>query len=506
MRTKRSRRAFLVVGLLAIAVVAAACQPASSRFGPPVPGAPLPPPPGGPSAGGVSLNVVRQLSAQYQTFSQPGTHEAFSTPAVGNIDGTGQPSIVVGGMDGHVRAWHPDGTLILDQNIDGASIEASPVLYDTNHDGVLDVIVATTGGMIVVLNVNHPAGPHLAQWQVSFHDAVGPHGLLGFFGTPAIADLDGDGSPEIVAASWDHYIWAWHVNNGAVVANFPRFLYDTSWSSVALKDLDGDGRPEIIVGGDMDNYPGAPYPWGGIIWGFWSNGVPLPGFPISLPGQTIWSSPAIADLNGDGRKDIIVGTGLNFPDPNGREVYAFDMSTRPLAGWPVSVPGRVMASPAVGDIEGNGHPDVVVLAEDGLVIAIRSNGAILWTSCNLDDIHACRPGYGVHGSVSIADVNHDGTQEVVGMAENWMRVLDGHNGGIKAQYAVPGSWAAASPPTIAQIQGTSWIIQAFTANTNPDAAPDAGDSLAVWAWSTGQPLGAADWPTFKQNFARSGGR
>ena len=455
MRTKRSRRAFLVVGLLAIAVVAAACQPASSRFGPPVPGAPLPPPPGGPSAGGVSLNVVRQLSAQYQTFSQPGTHEAFSTPAVGNIDGTGQPSIVVGGMDGHVRAWHPDGTLILDQNIDGSVDrgQPGPVRHQRRRRARRDRRDHRRDDRRAQRRTTRPA----RTWRSGrcrSTTRVGPHGLLGFFGTPAIADLDGDGSPEIVAASWDHYIWAWHVNNGAVVANFPRFLYDTSWSSVALKDLDGDGRPEIIVGGDMDNYPGAPYPWGGIIWGFWSNGVPLPGFPISLPGQTIWSSPAIADLNGDGRKDIIVGTGLNFPDPNGREVYAFDMSTRPLAGWPVSVPGRVMASPAVGDIEGNGHPDVVVLAEDGLVIAIRSNGAILWTSCNLDDIHACRPGYGVHGSVSIGDVNHDGTQEVVSMAENWMRVLDGHNGGIKAQYPVAGSWAAASPPTIAQIQGT----------------------------------------------------
>jgi hypothetical protein len=409
-------------------------------------------------------------------------------------------------MDGHVRAWHLDGTVVLDQNIDGWAIQASPVLADTNADGVLDVVVATTGGNIVVLNPNHLVVPHGAQWQMSVHDVPRPNGLRGFFGTPAVGDLDGDGKPEIVATSWDHNLWAWHVYGGGVVPNFPHYLYDTSWSSVALKDLDGDGRPEIIVGGDMDAYPGAPYPMGGLIWGFWSNGVAMPGFPISIPGQTVWSSPAIADLNGDGRKDIVVGTGLNFASANGRGVYAFDMSAHPLAGWPVAAPGRVMASPAIGDIEGNGHPDVVVLAENGEVMAYRANGALLWRSCNVDDTRACRDGYGVHGSVAIADVNHDGTQEVVNMAENWMRVLDGHTGGIKAQAAVPGSWAPASGPTVAQLQGTAWILQAFTLNTNPDGAPDAGDTGAVWAWSTGQALGAADWPTFKQNVGRSGGR
>jgi hypothetical protein len=505
---RTARRGALIAVVVAVAAVAAACRPVTPAptLGPPIPAPALPAPPAGPSAGGVGLQLVHQYQAQYGAFFQPATHEAFSTPAVGNIDGSGQPSIVVGGMDGHVRAWHLDGTVVLDQNIDNSAIQASPVLADTNGDGVLDVVVATTGGTIVVMNANHQPFPHAAQWQMVAHDVPRPNGLHGFFGTPAVGDLDGDGKPEIVASSWDHNLWAWHIYGGAVVANFPHFLDDTSWSSVALKDLDGDGRPEIIVGGDMDNYPGAPYPAGGMIWGFWSNGVPMPGFPISLPGQTIWSSPAIADLNGDGRKDIIVGTGLNFPNPNGHSVYAFDMSTRPLAGWPVWAPGRVMASPAVGDIEGNGHPDVVVLAESGDVLAYRANGVLLWRTCNLDDTGACRDGYGVHGSVSIADVNHDGTQEVVNMAENWMRVLDGHNGSIKAQAPVPGSWAAASPPSIAQLNGTAWILQAFTLNTNPDGAPDAGDTGAVWAWSTGQPLGAADWPTFKQNFGRSGGR
>jgi hypothetical protein len=105
--------------------------------------------------------------------------------------------------------------------------------------------------------------------------------------------------------------------------------------------------------------------------------------------------------------------------------------------------------------------------------------------------------------VSVADVNHDGVQDVVSMAENWMRVLDGHTGAIKAQYAVPNSWAPASQPTIVQLQGTTWIIQAFTSETNHDGTPGVGDTETVMAWSTGQTLGRADWPMFKQNNART---
>jgi FG-GAP-like repeat/FG-GAP repeat len=504
--TRRRRRGLLVAALgLAVGALLAACQPVqppAPNLLPPVPPPNLPAPPGAPGPGAVNLNLVHQYQAGYGVFYQPGTHEAFSNPAVGIIDTSGGPSIVVGGMDGHLRAWHLDGTVVLDQNIDSSAIQASPVLYDMNGDGVLDVVVATTGGTIAVLQPTQMNAPGYAAWQFAVSDTPRPNGLRGFFATPAVADLDRDGVPEIIASSWDHHLWAWH-RGGAVVAGFPYFLQDTSWSSVAVTDLDGDGYPEIVVGGDMDSFPGAPYPAGGLIWAFWGNGKPMPGFPISLPGQTIWSSPAIGDLNGDGRKDIVVGTGLNWPDPQGRFIYAFDMSSRPLSGWPARTSGRMMSSPAIADIEGNGHPDVVALMEDGKVIAFRPDGQFLWATCNIDNTSACRPGYGVHGSVSIADVNHDGVQDVVNMAENWMRVLDGHTGAIKAQYAVANSWAPASPPTIAQLQGTTWIIQAFTLETNHDGTPGVGDTGAVWAWSTGQTLGTADWPMFKQNNART---
>ena len=68
----------------------------------------------------------------------------------------------------------------------------------------------------------------------------------------------------------------------------------------------------------------------------------MPGFPKNID-QTIYSSPAVADLNNDGWLDIVVGTG-NFYADKGKKVHAWDRHGNPLPGWPVATGGYVMSS------------------------------------------------------------------------------------------------------------------------------------------------------------------
>jgi hypothetical protein len=473
----RSRRS---LGLLAAALVAATLHAGHAA-----------------PAAAATLAQVARWTTPYTSFDAK-VSEAFSTPAVGDVDGDGHPDIVVGGHDGVLSAFStgPDRPRFLAYDTGSKAIHASPTLVDLDGDGTLDILTATLSGRVIGLT-----GTGRVLFDRS--DGAGPGRPRGFFATPVAGDIDGNGDLEIVAASWDTYVYAWNLD-GSLVRGFPVWVYDTVWSSPALADLDRDGKREIVFGGDMDAYPGAPYPAGGLLWALRSDGSRQPGFPRSLPGQVIWSSPAVTDISGDGRLDVVVGTGTMFPT-GGRKLWGLDASGRDLPGWPQATPGKVMASPAIGDLTGDGHPEVAAQTEGGWVVVHAGNGSRLWATCNSSAGTGCTSDAPMHGAVSIADVDGDGEQEVVGAAEHRLRVLDGSTGAVEAAILMSGSaWAPPAPPTIASVDGQAWIIQHVTFDTKPGDGRGVGDSQVVVAYTLGSALGRADWPTFRQSARRLG--
>jgi len=441
----------------------------------------------------------RTLSTYYPTL---GTSESFSTPAVGDITGDGTPETVVAGNDGNVFAYRADGSVLWYQHVANAAIEASPALADVGGDGRSDVVIGAMDGSVVWLD--GPSGIVAQRFWDTPSLACQPGVYCkprGFFATPAVADLDGDGRPEVVAASWDHQLYAWRRDGSTL---FRRFLEDTLWSSPVVADLDADGQKEIILGGDR--YADATHPSSGYLWVLRANGSNFPGYPKLLPGQTIWSSPAVADLNDDHRLDIVFGTGLNFADPAGHLVYAYTGSTgTALPGWPVTTPGRVMASPAVADLNGDGKRDVVVGTEGGYLEAFSGTGARMWAVCNAYAASACGPGYPTHGQATIADIDQDGVLDVVSAMDKHLRVFRGSDGALERE-SVLGSPVNAPPSaaTIAQVGGSTWIVQNAVVEANGQPGRNSGDVSRTWVFTTDTGLGAAPWPTFHRDAARSG--
>ncbi len=201
---------------------------------------------------------------------------------------------------------------------------------------------------------------------------------------PAVADLDGDGRPEIVVAADALYAWRW---DGSCLPGFPVFGGNAFASRPAVADLDGDGRPEIVVGCD-DNR----------LYALNLEGDALPGWPVETDGD-VYSSPAVADLDGDGRPEVVVGS-------DDGHVYAWRADGTPCPGWPQRTQGFVAASPAVADLDGDGCPEVVAASWDGRVYVWQRDGALLpgWPRST---------GHFVWASPTVGDVDGDGRPEIL---------------------------------------------------------------------------------------------
>ena len=428
-------------------------------------------------------------------YSHSITGESFSSAAVGDVYGDGRQVVVAGFPDGTVYGWNiPDGSRAFKFVTGPGAVQASPALVDLNGDGVLDILAANTAGDVVGFT---PSGRVLFR----AHDDCSR--FCGIFGTPTVADLNRDGRREVIASSWNEYIYAWHIDDGSLAAGWPFHVGDSSWSSPSVADLDGDGYPEVVVGGDCDGVAGqrCTPQRGGYIWVIRHDGKLQPGFPYFSNGQVVWSSPAIADLNGDGALDIVVGTGTNMDPPAGNNVFAVDRNGHNLPGWPTHPGGRVMGSPSIGDLNGDGRFDVVVPADDGRIYAWDPSGHLLpgWPRCNANDTNACP--IPVHGSVALADVMGTGRPQVIHGGEQYMRILDSDGTMMANLETIGGTSPMSANAAVASINGQAWIFEAVGWASQNNPPPDYG---GVWVWHTDHALGVAPWPTFKQNFARRG--
>ncbi|MEA2422243.1 MAG: hypothetical protein QOF55_1342 [Thermoleophilaceae bacterium] len=240
--------------------------------------------------------------------------------------------------------------------------------------------------------------------------------------TPAIGDVDGDLEPDIVDSAGDH-VYAWHAD-GTPLKGFPvRVNPDFSkpadiskdnhvkrgfFASPTLGDLNGDGRLDITIPG-LDQHL---YAWDG------RTAQALPGYPVylkvpaeKLKGAESINNAAVGDLNGDGKKDVVAPTaelsGAQNPtgaDPNefrglaitllanaiggsGR-TYAVDGTGKFLPGWPVKPNGAVPdalplvgpgVDPVMGDVDGDGKLDVINNTATGDLQAYRADGSRITT-------------------------------------------------------------------------------------------------------------------------------
>jgi Secretion system C-terminal sorting domain/FG-GAP-like repeat len=128
---------------------------------------------------------------------------------------------------------------------------------------------------------------------------------------------------------------------------------------------------------------------------------PLPGWPKLLPQTPISGPAALGDLDGDGLLEVVVSCGL-------RSIHAFNYNGTEMAGWPVHVdlvdyplPALHPSSPSIADADGDGRQDVILGFTDFTIHAISSDGKDA-------EGFPIPAGAATAGSPAILDANGDG--------------------------------------------------------------------------------------------------
>ncbi|MDI6840730.1 MAG: FG-GAP-like repeat-containing protein [bacterium] len=248
--------------------------------------------------------------------------------------------------------------------IGGRSFIVSSVM-DTTYGGF--IFMCTDSGII--------------KWR--YHPVDAGYGA-NIYSSPAVGDIDGDGIPDIVCGVY--------FGKDTIVTKA-----QMSKSNLTCRQTGYQTKMRFISRED------TVYKFWGKVYALDINGNLLSGFPVSVDGPII-SSPLLADVNNDGKKEIIIGA-------HDMNLYAWDGNGDTLDGFPINLYQCIWTTPVYDSISNV----IYAVPWDGRLWAIKPNGDTLWTAIepHLSWIPAT-------SSPIVGDINGDEKREIIvanGMGE-----------------------------------------------------------------------------------------
>jgi hypothetical protein len=338
---------------------------------------------------------------------------------VADVNGDGKPDLIATNYAGAVVVLLGNGDGSFQPAVtygSGGSSATSVAVADVNGDGKPDLVVSNSDAVGILLG----------NGDGTFHAAVayGPTGG----GQVVVAEVNGDRKPDLMVLNFGSCLTT--CTDGSVEVLLgngdgsfqPPVPYDSGAGgslSLAVADVNGDGRPDLIVAGNCNCPYGTVSVLLGNLDGTFQTAV------IYGSGGRVADSVVVADVNGDGRPDLLVA---NYCGLTGYCTNASSGVVGVLLGngdgtfqAPLTYDsgGYGADSVAAADVSGDGKPDLMVLNEcggsnictgtsDGTVGVFLGNGDGTFKTPTIYDSGGIFP-----YSVLTADLNGDGKLDLV---------------------------------------------------------------------------------------------
>ena len=441
----------------------------------------------------VSLAFSAAASAQVPFQRIEISANAGDVKLVGDIDLDGTADVVLGGRQGEDLHWYhyPDWT---STRIAVPSVEFSTdgAIADVDGDGDLDLVVpdGSTGVNLAWFAnpTNLPNGQHgdpfvSAQWQRRTIGTVGS-----WCKDVELADFDSDGRLDVAARHNDALMIFFQDAAAWSLRSIPTSMLGNE--GLASGDIDGDASVDLVVRGAWLRNPGNALARDGSRW---TEHV------IAASGVDANFKALVADLDADGRADVLYSSSEGTAD-----IAWHSHGGTPQGTWTrhliVAATNRAHTL-QVADMDGDGDNDVVVgqmhtAPTPQVRVYYNTNGRATAWQVQLVDQQ-----YGIHNGV-VADIDGDGDFEIIG--SNWtgnppLQFWENRTPQDRHLLIVP---ELVSPSTItafvthATPSQPVWLFLSVAGVTTPFQVPELGATFALLqpfllAWAPAGGNGAA---------------
>lgn len=538
-----------------------------------------------PEEGGGEADVVEPEFV----MNLPGNTAWYSSPAIADLDGDGDMEIVAPFYD--VFVYDHEGNVLDQEATDNhhyGRVYAPGVVADIDDDGTTEVVVGGSDGWVAAYEFVDDGLEIKAGWPAQACntgncDNVEVRGM-------AADDLTGDGSLEIVVTTtetesdgaqvfvyratgelldspdtawpdWPRYNTLAGEGNDADANGAGHHGFGCYGLNVGTGNIDDDPEPEILVTYDnhhinafdadgrsitassyftnrQGEYEGMPLDWGQFIryrdpevedMHYHLHEGDWPG-PSTHPWlQWTASPPAVADVNGDGKNEVVGVPNVEENEPYETIQHAVmvlegahgdgERSARRLAGWedlPVSehpwvrgdgdwYPPSGVPAPTVASILGDEKPEIVVPMNDGYVYAFGPDASRLW---RYDFAGGTAKTYA--SEATVADLNRDGKPEIIFTTyaldpDSGRLVILANNGAPLHDLPLPDQGmngngiGGPAAPTVGDIDGDGELeilVMTFDHGLDVFTVPGSADNCMLWETGRGNLLRNGQGPNY----------